>query len=293
MKALPLALLVAASAIAQPRFAFRDLNGLSLELTENGQPVFDYNYGMIWKAGNPQSTRRSTYLHPVWAPDGTPISEDYNRDHPHHRGIFWAWPVVVVDGKTFDLWEPGHGIEQRFLRWTAREANDREAVLGAENGWYAGDRKVVKETVEIRVAPRHDGTRDLSFRLTFEATDRPVEIAGTPDENKGYGGLSIRLAPADGGGKATTIRTDQSVIRKDGVLEITKWAEVEALFQGHRERVRMEDDPRNPGYPNGWLLRHGFPFMNVSYPGLPHLTLEPGKPLVLHYKVTVISPNVQ
>ncbi len=44
----------------------------------------------------------------------------------------------------------------------------------------------------------------------------------------------------------------------------------------------------NPGYPNnGWLLRHGFGFLNVSYPGLTPCTLEPGKPLVLKYRVTL------
>ncbi len=290
MRALLLAF-VATAAIAQPRFVFRDLNGLSLELTEKGQPVFDYNYGMIRKAGNPESTRRSTYLHPVWAPDGTLVSADYNPDHPHHRGISWMWPVVVVDGNTVDLWEPGKGIEQRFVRWTEREANDRDAVLGVENGWYVADRKVLKETVEIRVEPRQGESRSMSFHLTFEATDRPIEIAGTPDENKGYGGLCFRLAPVDGGSKATTIGTDRGVLPKDGVLEIAKWAEVEAAFYGHRERVRIEDDPRNPGYPNGWLLRHGFPFMNVSYPGLKHLALAPGKPLQLNYKITVTSPN--
>jgi len=280
---------LAASLCAQSRFAFRDVNGTSLELSENGQPVFDYNYGMIWKAGNPESTRRSTYLHPVWAPDGTVVSDDFNPNHPHHRGISWMWPVLVVDGKTLDLWEPGKGVEQRFVRWTKQEAGDRGVVLAAENGWYAAGRKIVNETVEIRVEPQRDGARDLAFHFTFEATHRPIEIAGTPDENKGYGGLCFRFAPAEGGSKGTTIRTDQGVLAKDGVLEIAKWAEVEAVFSGHRERIRVEDEPSNPGYPNGWLLRHGFPFLNVSYPGLKHLTLEPGKPLVLNYKITIAS----
>ena len=45
-KAFSLAVFVAAMS-AQPRFGFHDANGASLELTENGQAVFDYNYGMI------------------------------------------------------------------------------------------------------------------------------------------------------------------------------------------------------------------------------------------------------
>ena len=283
------ALLVFSAALwAQPRFAFRDVNGTSLELTENGRPIFDYNFGMIRKPGFPDSMRRSTYLHPVWAPDGTQVSDDFNPNHPHHRGISWMWPVVVVDGQTLDLWEPGKGVAQRFVRWIGRDAGDRGARLAVENGWYAGDKKIVKETVEIRVAPQSDGERAMDFHLTFEAL-QPIEIAGTPDENKGYGGLCFRMAPVAGGAKATTIRTDKGVLAKDGVLEIARWAEVEAAFSGHRERIRVEDNPGNPGYPNGWLLRHGFPLLNVSYPGLKHVALEPGKPLVLNYRITIQS----
>jgi hypothetical protein len=72
-------------------------------------------------------------------------------------------------------------------------------------------------------------------------------------------------------------------------LAVARWAEIDAAFQGNPERVRIDDDAANPGYPNGWLLRHGFPLMNVSYPGLKHLTLKPGEPLLLRYKVTLTS----
>jgi hypothetical protein len=48
--------------------------------------------------------------------------------------------------------------------------------------------------------------------------------------------------------------------------------------------------PANPGYPhNGWLMRHGFGFLNVSYPGLEPITLEPGKPLLLRYRVILFA----
>ena len=64
------------------------------------------------------------------------------------------------------------------------------------------------------------------------------------------------------------------------------WAEISGTFKGQAAGARVEDAPSNPGYPNnGWLLRHGFGFLNVSYPGLESVTLEPGKPLVLKYRV--------
>lgn len=273
---------------AEDRFAFRDLNGVSLELSEGGRPVFVYNYGMILKAGNPERSRRSTYLHPVYLPDGTLITDDFNPDHPHHRGISWMWPVVVVDGQTYDLWTVGD-IRQKFVRWTAREVTPRSAVLGMENGWYIGERKVVKENVEIVAHPAGGHVRRLDFTLWFEAADGPVEIAGTPDQKKGFGGFCFRFAPRDGGRQKTTIRTDQGVAKEDGVMSVHPWAQIEGSFGGHRSGARIEDDPANPGFPNGWLMRHGFGFLNVSYPGLNSHKLTPGRPLVLKYRVTLFA----
>ncbi len=286
----PMCLLLAAAlaVAAQSPFAFRDLDGRSLELAENGQPVFVYNYGMMLRPGNPEKSARSTYLHPVYLPDGRLITDDFNPDHPHHRGISWMWPVVVVDGQTYDLWTLG-GIRQKFVRWTARETRRDGAVLGVENGWYIGERKVVKEQVEIRVEPARDGVRRLDFTLRFEAAEAGVEIAGTPDQNKGFGGFCFRFAPRDGGQKKTVIRSEKGVAQKDGILEVHPWAQVEGSFQGRPGGGRVEDDPANPGYPNGWLMRHGFGFLNVSYPGLKPIRLAPGKPLALKYRVTLYA----
>ena len=275
---------------AQSPFAFRDLNGVGLELSEGGQPVFVYNYGIIQKPGFPEKFGRSTYLHPVYLPDGRVITDDFNPDHAHHRGVSWMWPVVVVEGRTYDLWTLG-GIRHRFVRWTARETKGDSALLGVENGWYVGERQVLKENVDIRVEPAQAGVRRLHFTLRFEAVGQPVEIAGTPDQKKGFGGFCFRFAPRDGGKEKTVIRSDQGVATQDGILEVHPWAQVEGSFQGRPGGARVEDDPSNPGYPNGWLMRHGFGFLNVSWPGLKPHRLEPGQPLGLKYRVTLFGSS--
>lgn len=274
---------------ADSSFALRQINDASLELSEQGQPVFVYNFGGILAPGAPEATRRSCYLHPVYAPDGTVLTDDFNKDHPHHRGIFWAWEVVTFDGKTDDVWTL-KGFRQKFVRWVAQETNGPAARLAVENGWYDGERKFVKEEVNIVIHPTANDRRRLDFTFRFEATDKPVVIVGTPDGKKGYGGFAIRTAPRDGGAAKTIIRTDEGVSEKDGIMARHAWAEILGTFQGRKEAIRIEDDPANPGYPkNGWLMRHSYALLNVSYPGLEPLTLSPGKPLVLKYRVILSS----
>ena len=284
-----LAIVIAPLVGAPSQFAFREVGTTGLELSDSGKPVFVYNHGMILAPGFPEAMRRSSYLHPVYAPDGTVLTDDFNPDHPHHRGISWMWPEVNVDGKKGDIWTL-KGFQQRFVQWGAREANDQTARLAIENGWFDGDRKFVKEDVEIVAHAVSRNQRVLEFTLRFEATDRPVQIAGTSEGGKGFGGFCMRFAPRDGGTAKTVIRTDQGIAAKDGVMARHTWAEITGTFHGKPAGARVEDDASNPGYPhNGWLLRHGFGCLNVSYPGRKPLTIEPGKPLVLKYRVVLFS----
>jgi hypothetical protein len=275
----------------QSPFAFQEAGPATLRLTENGKPVFDYNFGAILKDGFAEKERRSAYLHPVYAPDGTILTDDFPRDHPHHRGISWAWPVVNVAGTTFNFWELDGKSRQQFVRWTAREADAQGAHLGVENAWVAEGRRIVKELVDMRVKSPAANQRSLEFVLMLEAVDAPVRIAGSDGlsqgRRKGYGGFSMRFAPR---APATTrIRTDLGLLTRDELLIPHAWAELEGLFGSRPERARIEIDQSNPDYPNGWLLRH-FGILNPCFPGLTEYLLEPGKPLVLKYRVILTSP---
>jgi hypothetical protein len=79
-------------------------------------------------------------------------------------------------------------------------------------------------------------------------------------------------------------------MEKDGVMARHPWAEISGTFKGREAGARIEDDPANPGYLNtGWLMRHGFGFLNPSFPGRTPVTLQPGTPLVLKYRVILFS----
>ncbi|MBI4876342.1 MAG: PmoA family protein [Acidobacteria bacterium] len=275
LAALPLA--------AQGPFSLRDLNADSVELAEGGKPVFVYNHGMVLANGAPEAKRRSSYLHPVYAPDGTVLTDDFPRDHWHHRGIFWTWPIVRAGGVKYDAWLI-EGIKTRFVRWIQRQA----PRLAVENGWFAGDRKLVTETVEIVAHPTHDQRRVLDFRIVLEAAGIPVELEGEPAQEKGYGGFSVRFAPR----QETVITTDKGAEARDTDMVPHPWAQLEATYSGRRAGLRIDIDPANPAFPNGWCLRK-YGFLGVNYPGRKTITLQPGAPLVMKYRVTLYSAQRQ
>ncbi len=277
---LVIALLAVSIAAAQPGFHFERTARDSIRLTEDGAPVYVYQWGIAGKEGVPERYDRCCYVHPVWAPNGVIVTDDFPEDHYHHRGIFWAWSVVEIDGQREDLWTMS-GVRKRPLSEPHLTAGEKSARLAVENGWFTGERQVVRERVEIVAHPAGDGARRLVFHLVFEALE-PVVLRGDPVDDKGYGGFSVRFAPRE----KTTIVSHNGPEAKDSNMVPHRWAQLSGQFAGGPAVLRIDTHPDNPGHPNGWCIRH-YGFLGVNYPGNQRLPLEPGKPVELRYTVTL------
>jgi hypothetical protein len=239
--------LVIAPAAALAQFEFRDLDSKSVELTENGAPVFVFNYGTMLKEGVAPDRARCCYLHPVYAPNGVVITDDFPNDHPHHRGISWMWPVVVVDGKTYDLWNI-KGIVAKFEKWVSRTAGRDGAELIFKDGWYIGDRKVADEFVGIVTVPVSHGRRGIDITVALRSVGAQVDIGGSHGLNEGYGGpLEIRFAPRTD----TKMRTATQEDAPDSDLVPADWAELTGNYGGKIVTTNVRCAPNNPGLPHG------------------------------------------
>ena len=280
------------------RFSFDEQDGRTLVLSEGDKPVFGYNFGKttceILKKDDPRRSR-SCYVHPLWGFDGKEIlTDDYPADHRHHHGVFWTWPHVVIDGKHYDLWIDDGKIEQRFVRWIERNATDSEATLAVENGWFIGDRKVMREEIQIKTPPATDTTRAIDFTLTFTPIDRPITLRGAG--GKSYGGLTTRFHVIPD--TKSEIRTAQGLSKGDLPDTRLQWADLMRKPAEQSSKGQLNGggaavfvSPDHPDYPPTWLTRHYGPLC-VGYPGVDGKTFEPGVPFTLKYRILVHSKTL-
>lgn len=260
-------------------FRFEAVDDKSLGLWEGSKPVFVYNYGVIRKQGVPADRARSTYLHPVYGLDGEVLTDDFPKDHYHHRGLFWAWPHVKTGDKEYDLWML-KGVEQRFERWRAEEAG-QTAVLKVENGWYVGSRKIIEERVSLQVHPVQSDARAIDVELVLTPLEQPVTLAGA--EGKSYGGLTLRFAPRTN----TVITTPLGNGKEDLPMTRLPWADLTAEFETSQvSGAAIFVAPDHPDFPPMWLTRH-YGVLCLGWPGVDAKTFAPKKPVVLRYRVWI------
>lgn len=83
-----------------------------IDVFDNDKPVLRYNYqtvepGAVLEKMTPNNRKyvqpRSDYIHPLYGLNGEVLTRDWSVDHPHHRGIYWAWPEVVARKQSKDF----------------------------------------------------------------------------------------------------------------------------------------------------------------------------------------------
>jgi hypothetical protein len=254
-----------------------------LTIRDGQTDVLTYCYGDQLKSGIDSRYTQSGYIHPLFSLDGRALSDDSPADHLHHHGLFWTWPVVRTRGLSTSTWEPKlPRLRQHFVRWLKRDATKGSFILSFESAWKLEGKEVVaKETATLLIHPADKLGRLIDLELTIDAVGGPLELQGTQDQKKGYGGLCFRGAPLLTGAVMTT---DKGPLKEDAVHTPFQWADLSTKELG----LSIFVSPDHPGLPAKWMIRNSYAgIINVSWPGLEPVTLKPGEPVILHYRIYI------
>ncbi len=274
-----------AKAKSPASFRFEPVSDKSLGLWEGDKPVFVYNHGLISSSESPETKPRSTYLHPIYGLDGEILTDDFPSDHRHHRGLYWAWPHIKIGDEQYSLWSE-QGIRQEFGKWLMQQANTDGAVLGVENGWFVGDRQVMREEVRIQTHPATDNGRAIDFKLTWTPIDRPITLWGA--ENKSYGGFTFRFGPR----KKTIITVPSGRTSEDLVVTSLPWADFTGDLKapGKFSGAAIFVHPTHLDYPPTWMTRH-YGMLAVGWPGVNPQTFPPDQSFSCRYRIWIHRGN--
>ena len=273
--------------------AINDLESGQIGIRQGNQPILRYNYrtvdppdGLLDKIreGSRKYARpRSNYIHPLYGPNGEELTKDWSIDHPHHRGVYWAWPEVMYNGELGDL----HALQRVFARPTGKvklRQGDGFAEVAAESEWRWEDKTpIVRELATIRAHEAEEHGRFIDLQFEFTALVEGVTVARR--ETKAYGGLNIRLSPVTGLKLSHHVDAPDSKPRQAWQHATGVWPEAEkpATF------VVLEHAD-NPGYPGDYVEYANLPWFQPTFPRAnTRYAIAKDKPLMLRYRFWVFN----
>ena len=284
-------------------------------INDNNKPVLRYNYEMVYEDDvyafngmganeyvatavdsfmtNPSiyAVPRSNYIHPVFGLNDEILTRDWSKDHPHHRGIYWAWPEVNLGSERSDI----HALQKVFARPTGRikvENGKDFAQIEAENIWITekGVNTIVREHSLIRAYRQTEYGRIIDLAFLFEGLKDSVTIARRGTDK--YGGLNIRMMTPKG--QEISYHNDD-----EGHIPRRSWSDLSGVFAGNEGSSGMTvfQHNQNPQYPGDWVEYPDLSWVQPTFPGAGNrFELKPGEPLVLRFRILVhtgMKPDVQ
>ena len=236
---------------------------------ENDEPVLFYQVTHKSREGQ---FRRANYIHPLYGMGGRVITEDFPADHLHHRGVFWAWHQVRVNGENIgDNWEcrdfNWHVAKPKVtcfrcyvdllthVTWSSPSLRDVQNI----------PEPIIQETTRIRIRKKCKTYRVIDFKIRLNALQENVALGGS-ENDKGYGGFSPRIRiPLD----ALFIGSNGPIEPQRTAVEAGPWLNIVGKYNEGDvdEGFAMITHPDNPGYPEPWILRRSGSMQNAKYPG--------------------------
>lgn len=252
---------------------------------EAGEPVFEFQIDPVSQDGK---YARANYLHPVYDPDGVLVTEDFPKDHLHHRGIFWAWHQVLLNGRhVSDPWVC------KDIKWDKPIAHgvgpsSDSASFSIVRDWLVPDPeqagrnlRAMREMVGIEVWEKTDGIRRIDIAIGLRALVEGVALGGS-DDVKGYGGFSPRIRLSE----------DVEFVGQTGPVKPAKtavdggaWMNVTRTLEGKRRSVTILVHPSHPGFPVKWILRSKRSMQNPQWPGRKPVSVSTKSDTVLRYRL--------
>lgn len=274
-------------------FSFSAYSQINMVVEKGGFLFMDGNDSVFFFQKTPKAMggkySRCNYIHPLFGPDNSILTEDFPADHLHHRGVFWAWHQIFIDGKQVsDGWEIKN-FEQKITDFEYRLKHD----LGQINTrvdwlsplWKNGKEAYLKEETQIIIHPETNICRRIDFEIKLKALTDRLSIGGSDDE-KGYGGFSVRLKLPENvafSGEDGPVEPQNTAVEAGHILNISG----SFLKNGKHGGIVIYSNPENPAPSTEWILRKSASMQNAAFPGRKRISIPFDQPLVLKYSLLV------
>lgn len=237
---------------------------------------------------------RCNYIHPLYGTDNSRLTEDFPADHLHHRGVFWAWHQILIDGKQVsDGWELKN-FEENVTSFEFRLQKGIGMISTTVDWksplWKNGQEAYIREESKMTIFPRSGNCRRIDFEIKLKALTDRIMIGGSDDE-KGYGGFSVRLklsADVTFTGANGLVEPENTAVEAGSSMKI----EGSFLKNGKKGGVVILSNPQNPKPATSWILRKSASMQNAAFPGRKPISIPFDEPLILKYSLLVFQGDL-
>ena len=252
-------------------------NDKFLQIGKGADNILRYHHAIVPPpAGQSRLYDRSAFIHPLWSPKGSVLTDIHPPDHIHHMGLWMPWTHTEFEGKPTDFWnlKSGQGTV-RFVKYLATTDGPVYGGFQAQHHHVAlqtaeGEKIVLNEVWDLR-AYNVGGPEKGYWLLDFKSTQRCVADSPLHQVKYRYGGFGYRAA-RQWKGETAAYLTSEGKTRKDGHGTRARWCDTSGKID-EWEGVTFYSHPANFEHPEPMRIWPGFD-QNVFFNFCPSLATD-------------------
>lgn len=274
-------------------------------------------------AGTSKAFAHGAHLHPVYSPSGKLLTANHPPDHPHQRGIWMSWTKTEFGQGHPDFWNMGKDKsgqltgEIRFDKLLNHWSGPVHGGFTSTHRWLdhttGAERDVLLETWDLKAyhtmghpdtpaaAPANTAATIASpgatekgkppgiflLDLTSTQTITGQEPLKLPEYH--YGGLGVRGSALWDAVDKVTMLTSSGHDRKTGDATKARWVWLGGEVEGVPTGITVLIHPENFRFPQPLRLNPKNPQICVAPSADGDWSIDPGKPLVLKYRIVLMD----
>ncbi len=263
------------------------------EVGETARTIFRYQDTEILPTGVKELYRRGGFIHPIYTPEQTLVSDSFPSDHFHHHGIWMAWSHTSFQGRKPDF-------------WNVHENTGRVAALGVDRVWSGpveggftaklrsldtGSQPPVPVLDESWTVRCYAGGPNARANV-FDVESTQKNIATDPLEltKHIYGGLGFRgRADWDAKAKLRFLTSEGVTDRLQGNGQRTRWFYFGGPADGQTVGVAILCHPDNLNAPQATRFNPTMPFVAYTPAHAGNTRIAPGAGFTQKFRFVVFS----
>ena len=273
----------------------------AVELTLDDYVVAEFRTSSPPPAGVDPSNVRAGYLHPVYAPGGILVTDDFPIDpegHPWHHGIWGAWTQTEFNGHLVDFWnsyknEGRVDLESVDALWQGPVHAGLDAKLVHDDLFGGEMTTVLNERWVVRVYRMHTAPAPY-FVFDLESTQSAATDLGLNVLDWEYGGFALRgHAEWKDPAKLTVLASDgiNRFDRTTGNGQAGRWCVMSGSVAGMPAAFGALGHPSNFRAPQKLRVHPSDPYLAFSPVRDGAFSIDPGTPYVTRFRfVTMAGP---
>lgn len=246
--------------------------------------------------------KRAGYIHPLFSPDGVPLTNHLDpKLHSHHYGIWAAWTHTEFQGRTPDFWNIQDGsariehVDSLQKIWQGPvygglKAKNHYVDLSSSAPVIALNEEWITRIYNTSpIGEREYNILDLKLTHTTN-TAQPLKL---PEYR--YGGLAFRGHQQWDNPKNISVLTSKGYTRENGNATRARWVHIGGTVNGKQVGVAILGHPDNFRAPQPVRIHPETPYVVFAPMQLGDMAIKPGSPYVMRYRFVTYDgkPNVE